>query len=214
MILRCAGLSAARRRRAARLRKVRSAAQRRSACAVSGRWIDLVHARRLPRGIVPDMDSSVSPTHGEQEMSVWNGHYACTCYFPLFVFNQFGDLERCANQRWRRASRPKLARYSGLDARSSTPSPLRRVRPSSAERGSVPQALRASEANRRNARKSAGPTTEEGKQRSRCNAFRHALTAETVIGALEDAEDYKAFEAAIIADYVAANHGTEGAISV
>jgi Transposase DDE domain group 1 len=36
-----------------------------------------------------DMDSSVSPTHGEQENSVWNGHYACTCYDPLFLFNQF-----------------------------------------------------------------------------------------------------------------------------
>jgi len=57
------------------------------------------------------------------------------------------------------------------------------------------------EANRRNALKSTGPKTETGKQVSRCNAVRHGLTAETVIGLLEDAEDYKAFEAAIIADY-------------
>jgi hypothetical protein len=57
------------------------------------------------------------------------------------------------------------------------------------------------EANRRNALKSTGPRTEAGKHASRCNAVRHGLTAETVIGALEDAEDYKAFEATIIADY-------------
>ena len=67
------------------------------------------------------------------------------------------------------------------------------------------------EANRRNACKSTGPISEEVKQRSRCNAVRHGLTAETVIGALEDAEDYKAFEAAIIADYDAQSAVEPGA---
>ena len=57
------------------------------------------------------------------------------------------------------------------------------------------------EANRRNAAKSTGPKTEAGKKHSRRNAVRHGLTAETVIGAPEDAEDYQAFEAVIIADY-------------
>jgi hypothetical protein len=57
------------------------------------------------------------------------------------------------------------------------------------------------EANRRNSLKSTGPKTEAGKQASRCNAVRHGLMAETVIGALEDAEDYIAFEASINADY-------------
>ena len=39
---------------------------------LSGQWIDIVHDRRPPRG--------VSPTHGEQEMSDWNGHYQYTGY--------------------------------------------------------------------------------------------------------------------------------------
>jgi hypothetical protein len=57
------------------------------------------------------------------------------------------------------------------------------------------------EANRRNALLSTGPANEEGKRRSRRNALRHGLTAETVIDALEDAADYEAFEMAVTADY-------------
>src|ERR1035438_2019873 len=57
------------------------------------------------------------------------------------------------------------------------------------------------EANRQNAQKSTGPQTDHGKRRSRRNAFRHGLTAETVVGGIEDARDYKAFQAALISDY-------------
>jgi hypothetical protein len=57
------------------------------------------------------------------------------------------------------------------------------------------------EANRRNALRSTGPITEAGKHRSRRNAVRHGLCAETVVGTLEDIEDYKGFEAAVIAGY-------------
>ena len=57
------------------------------------------------------------------------------------------------------------------------------------------------EANRRNAQLSTGPATADGKRRSRKNAIRHGLTAETVINSLEDAEDYADFEMKIRAEY-------------
>jgi hypothetical protein len=56
-------------------------------------------------------------------------------------------------------------------------------------------------ANQQNAKHSTGPRTETGKRRSRRNALRDGLTAETVIDTLEDAVDYKAFERAIKFDY-------------
>ena len=63
--------------------------------------------------------------------------------------------------------------------------------------------LRQIEANRRNALRSTGPKTDDGKQHASRNAVRHGLTAETVITPLEDPEDYKAFEQAVTADYEA-----------
>jgi len=56
-------------------------------------------------------------------------------------------------------------------------------------------------ANQQNAKHSTGPRTESGKRRSRRNAVRHGLMAETVIDNLEDAADYSAFERAIKSDY-------------
>jgi hypothetical protein len=86
-----------------------------------GQWIDKVHQRRPPRTIVLDMDSSESPTYGEQEGSAYNGHFGCTCYHPLFVFNQLGDVERCAlspgnvhsADGWRAVLEPVI-RYRGI----------------------------------------------------------------------------------------------------
>src|SRR5437867_511039 len=92
---------------------------------LSGRWIDRVQARRAATALVLDIDSSVSPTYGAQEGTAYNGHFACTCYHPLFVFNQDGDLERCtlrpgnvhSAHRWREVLDPVVARYRDQDLR-------------------------------------------------------------------------------------------------
>lgn len=85
-----------------------------------GHWIDAVHAQRPSKVISLDMDSSESPVHGDQEGAMWNGHFQSKCLHPLFVFNQFGDVERCALRPgnvhsadgWEDALRPVLARYT------------------------------------------------------------------------------------------------------
>ena len=92
---------------------------------LSGAWIDKVHDRRPPKMIILDMDSSVSPTHGEQQGTAYNGRFGCTCYHPLFLFNQFGDLERCALRPgnvhsaddWESVLKPVVVRYKGQKVR-------------------------------------------------------------------------------------------------
>ena len=92
---------------------------------MNGVWIDKVHDRHPPTKIILDMDSSVSPTHGEQEGSAYNGHFGCSCYHPLFLFNQFGDLERSSLRPgnvhsaddWEGVLKPVVVRYKGRKVR-------------------------------------------------------------------------------------------------
>ena len=90
---------------------------------LSGQWIDAVHRRKPLKELILDMDSSVSETYGRQEGTAYNGHFECVCYHPLFLFNQFGDLEWAMLRRgnhasakfWRRVLLPVIQRYRPLD---------------------------------------------------------------------------------------------------
>jgi hypothetical protein len=88
---------------------------------LSGKWIDQLRQRQPMRELILDMDSSVSETYGEQEGTAYNGHFGCTCYHPLFCFNQFGDVEQSllrdgnvhSAKDWRTVLAPVVARYQG-----------------------------------------------------------------------------------------------------
>lgn len=56
-------------------------------------------------------------------------------------------------------------------------------------------------ANRLNARRSTGPKTVHGKRRSRGNALRHGMTAETIVAVLETREAYEQFHRSIRRSY-------------
>ena len=84
-----------------------------------GQWVDQVDDRIPMKQLILDMDSSVSPTHGQQEGSSYNGHFGRTCFHPLFCFNQYGDLERSmlrsgnvhSADDWRSVLEPVVNRY-------------------------------------------------------------------------------------------------------
>jgi hypothetical protein len=89
---------------------------------LTGKWIDTLRQHRPSDRIILDMDSSVSETYGHQEGSAYNGHFECTCYHPLFCFNQHGDLERALLRNgnvhsaddWRLVLEPVVARYRAM----------------------------------------------------------------------------------------------------
>src|SRR5690606_25084018 len=89
----------------------------------AGRWVDSIRERKPMKKLILDMDSSVSPTHGEQEGSAYNGHFGCDCYHPLFVFNQDGDVEQALLRKgnvasakdWKSVLEPLIARYHDTD---------------------------------------------------------------------------------------------------
>jgi hypothetical protein len=84
-----------------------------------GQWVDRIHQRKPIKKIILDMDSSDSPTFGRQEGSAYNGHFGYPCYHPLFLFNQFGDLERTllrngnvySSDDWKSVLEPVVERY-------------------------------------------------------------------------------------------------------
>jgi hypothetical protein len=86
---------------------------------LSGKWIDRLRKKIPLKKIILDMDSSVSETYGRQEKTAYNGHFGCTCYHPLFCFNQSGDVEfallREGNvhsaKDWKTVLEPVVARY-------------------------------------------------------------------------------------------------------
>ena len=88
-----------------------------------GQWVDEVHELKSINEIILDMDSSDSPTFGKQEGSAYNGHFGYTCYHPLFVFNQFGDMERAllrngnvySSDDWKSVLEPIIERYRDKD---------------------------------------------------------------------------------------------------
>ncbi|KKK79000.1 hypothetical protein LCGC14_2837910, partial [marine sediment metagenome] len=92
---------------------------------INGKWVQKAMSKTPHKRIILDMDSSESPVHGEQEGSAYNGHFGCTCFHPVFCFNQFGDCEgvllRSGNvhsaDRWKEVLEPIVKRYEHKNIR-------------------------------------------------------------------------------------------------
>ena len=68
------------------------------------------------------------------------------------------------------------------------------------------------EANRRNALKSTGPKSDDGKARSRLNALRHGLTAEQAVLPHEDENDYEKLREGMLESYAPENSAEQAIV--
>ncbi|MFC1537423.1 IS1380 family transposase [Gemmatimonadota bacterium] len=92
---------------------------------INSKWVDRAMAKTKHRRVILDPDSSVSKVFGEQEGSAYNGHFGCTCFHPVFCFNNFGDCEgamlRAGNvhsaDSWRELMSPIYKRYENKNIR-------------------------------------------------------------------------------------------------
>ena len=82
-----------------------------------GAWVQRTQHYCPVGRIVLDMDSSGSPTHGNQEGAAYNGHLDMKGYHPLFCFNQFGDLEGTMLRPGKCPQRRGMEETAGADRR-------------------------------------------------------------------------------------------------
>lgn len=79
---------------------------------------------RVPQRIVLDLDSTDDPTHGQQPLAFFNGHYGRRCYQQVYLFTSDGDLL------WAKlASGTGNVRVDGLDAVRAVVGALRKAFP-------------------------------------------------------------------------------------
>jgi hypothetical protein len=85
------------------------------------RAADALLKRKNKKRLIIDVDSTEDPAHGKQEGVAYNGHFAKTCFHPLFCFTNEGD---CLGARLRPGNvhsadgvlefiKPIVARYRG-----------------------------------------------------------------------------------------------------
>lgn len=89
----------------------------------------------------------------------------------------------------------------GYNESSKAERPLVAIRPFSLKENAAMATEKQLEANRRNAQKSTGPSTEAGRAKAKFNALKHGMTADTAVLPYEDSASYEQLREALIDNY-------------